>query len=266
LKVYYLFVIVADVYGNAMSITKKRKKFKLGGSSMLLTKGGRSGTGRRSRIGSGASSTGDKELESSNSDIDIHTKSSNNRQSFRDGSRDVVITTALDEKIDPVGQLDGNIRCKVLLTKHHEMDDKAAEEVEDDIVFPGGGDSTIDLSQTVRSDIHNEGSVSDDFEGFFDQSVPELGMSSTMNVREFNSLEESDSVSNIFLCSIDEDIQEGDEDDGDDSQQCLVKEGMDMSSNNVCTDGSVTGAGVDMNYGDDSFEECSVTDIVDENA
>jgi hypothetical protein len=87
-----------------------------------------------------------------------------------------------------------------------------------------------------------------------------------MNVREFNSLEESDSVSNIFLCSIDEDIQEGDEDDGDDSQQCLVKEGMDMSSNNVCTDGSVTGAGVDMNYGDDSFEECSVTDIVDENA
>mmetsp|Transcript_17429 Transcript_17429/g.29217 ORF Transcript_17429/g.29217 Transcript_17429/m.29217 type:complete len:602 (+) Transcript_17429:157-1962(+) len=248
-------VNIADIYGNAMS-SVKRKKPKMGGSMTLSAKSTRSRKSSRDSTNSDWGST--------------DTYGGTSRGGGYDQTRDIVVSTALDEKVDSVGQLDGNIRCTVLMNRKRPQQETSndhgdAEEVAED--------NSVDLSKTMRADVHdNSGEIEEDehaFDEFIETLTPDLGMSSTMNVREFNTLEESDSVSNIVLCSIDEDIQEEDEEEEQDIKESF--EGLTPVKHDIGEGEHVVGAGdtgevsvTEGNYNDDSFEECTSTGGLDD--
>mgnify|MGYP003385227362 CR=1 FL=1 len=319
----YLYLCIADLYGNAMSITAGRKKknaSSVGGSSGTSTRRSRQSRSREERV------------------IETETVTERKREQQQRNlpRREVVVNTELcDEKLNSVGELGGSIRCSVKVevghTKYNQhrscddshesipdyvdmerRDESAAEEVaeEDELhedshrnnhdndthqhhqhrhehkhtqqgtaTTPSSAKKikrSMDFTQTVKTDIHEEEDVDylnetfDRFDELVDPSTPDHGMGATQNVRDFNTLAESDSVNEIFLCSIDEDIQEEesksrvDEEEGE-GESCLqldhsIEECCDVLST-LNTIGSAEEGGEDeeeashKDYGNDSFED-----------
>ena len=128
-------------------------------------------------------------------------------------SPDIVINTVLEEKLNAMGGLDGNISCSVELRKPHERVEDADEVEEDESLNKLSKTAPcppknrhMDFNKTIATDIHDFDF--DKFDEFADSLTPDHGMGCTQNVREFNTLAESDSVNNVILCRIEEDEEE----------------------------------------------------------
>jgi hypothetical protein len=172
--------------------------------------------------------------------------------------RDIVVSSALEERVNPVGELDGSIRCSVQINQSRvvteaeteterrrrqqqcqqqrfpsdnsaeEVAEEVEEEVEEEekavigrlhISPPSSPPSSpsghsphrmLDFTQTVQIDM-NEVNEYFKMDECVDPPTPDHGMGSTQSVREYNTLAESDSVNEIFLCSIEEEIPEEEE-------------------------------------------------------
>lgn len=166
-------VNMADLYGNAMGTLKKRKK-KMKQQTNLLSPSSRT----------------------------LSTTHSPNR-SF-------VVNNKLNQKINPLGQLDGDVHCSVSIDPS--VPDKSCSE--SDCHMNDGESEYNDMSnkdytsELMRHDKQNANEYTRIFDCFPEPPTPEHGMGTTQNVSQFNTLAESDSCNDTLLCCINEEITE----------------------------------------------------------